>query len=208
MRKQPRQRRSRQRVEALIDAAAEEIETRGLLETTTNHIAERADVSIGSLYQYFDDKDDLITALLRRLSAEIATATDATLAASMDADLRQVVRKLLNAALAAMDERPGLYLELTRNWHSLGALTVVESLETRLMDACRRYLMHHHRAFAVADLPAALFVVVNGTLFTVMRYLSLSNPGFERRELVDNLSAMIAGYASSTWTRQGELEQR
>lgn len=201
MRKQPRQARSRQRVDALIDATAEEIATRGLLETTTNHIAERAGVSIGSLYQYFEGKDDLVATLLRRLSEEIATAADATLAASMDADVRNVVRDLLNTALAAMDERPNLYLELTRNWHTPGALTVVESLETHLMDTCRRYLMHHHDELAVDNLPAVLFVVINGTLFTVMRYLSLPDPGFDRRELVDTLSGMIAGYANSAWVR-------
>lgn len=201
MRKQPRQARSRQRVEALIDAAADEIAERGLLETTTNHIAERAGVSVGSLYQYFEDKEDVVAALLRRLSEEIAAAADATLAASMDADVREVVRNLLHTALAAMDRQPGLYLELTRNWHTLGTLTVVESLEAHLMEACRRYLLHHHEELAVSHLPAVLFVVINGTLFTVMRYLSLPTPGFDRDELVETLSEMIAGYAANTRAR-------
>lgn len=199
MRKQPRQARSRERVEALIDATAVEIAERGLLETTTNHIAERAGVSVGSLYQYFEDKDDLLAALLRRLSDEIAAAADTTLEATMDANVREVVRSLLATALAAMDERPGLYLELTRNWHTLSTLTVVESLEGHLMDACRRYLLRHHHELAVTNLPAVLFVVINGTLFTVMRYLSLPDPGFGRSEMVDTLSDMIAGYARSAW---------
>lgn len=201
MRKLPRQARSKQRVDALIDATAGEIAARGLPETTTNHIAERADVSIGSLYQYFEDKDDLVAALLRRLSEEIAAAADTTLAASMDRDVRNVVRDLLDTALAAMDDRPGLYLELSRNWHTLGTLTVVESLETHLTDACRRYLIHHHDELAIDNLPPVLFVVINGTLFTVMRYLSLPDPGFDRGELVDTLSEMIAGYADSAWSR-------
>lgn len=201
MRKQPRQTRSKARVEALIDATAEEIASRGLAETTTNHIAERAGVSIGSLYQYFEDKDDLVAALLRRLSGEIASAVDATLAANMDADVRTVVRSLLETALTAMDGRSGLYLELTRNWHLLRTLTVVEALETHMVDACRRYLLHHHERLAVANLPAVLFVVINGTLFTVMRYLSLPNPGFGRQQLVDSLSDMIAGYAANALAR-------
>lgn len=201
MRKQPHQTRSRQRVNALIDATATEIAERGLLETTTNHIAERAGVSVGSLYQYFENKGDLVAMLLRRLSAEIAAAADATLDASMEDDVHEVVRNLLNTALAAMDERPGLYLELTRNWHTLGTLTVVEALETHLMDACRRYLLHHHEALVVDNVPATLFVVINGTLFTVMRYLSLPDPGFDRSQLVESLSDMVAGYTSSTRTR-------
>ena len=201
MRKQPRQVRARQRVDAMIDAAAQEIAERGLVETTTNHIAKRAGVSIGSLYQYFEDKDDLVTMLVRRLSAEIAAAAQATLAASIDADVRTVVRELLRTALEMVDERPALYLELTRNWQMQGTLTVIESLETHLVDAWGRYLLHHPDELAVTNLPATLFVVINSTLFTIMRYLSLSDPDFERHELIDALGNMIAGYASSAWGR-------
>lgn len=201
MRKQPRQARARQRVDALIDAAAQEIADRGLLETTTNHIAARAGVSIGSLYQYFEDKNDLVTMLVRRLSSEIAEAAQATLATSIAADVHTVVRQLLGTALNMVDERPALYLELARNWQMQGTLTVIESLETHLMDAWGRYLLHHHDELAVTNLPAALFVVINSTLFTIMRYLSLPDPGFNRNELIDALSDMIASYARSAWGR-------
>lgn len=152
MRKQPHQARARQRVDALIDAAAQEIADRGLLETTTNHIAARAGVSIGSLYQYFEDKNDLVTMLVRRLSSEIAEAAQATLATSIAADVHTVVRQLLGTALNMVDERPALYLELTRNWQMQGTLTVIESLETHLMDAWGRYLLHHHDELAVTNL--------------------------------------------------------
>lgn len=201
MRKRPRQARARRRVDALIDATAEEIAARGLAETTTNHIAERAGVSIGSLYQYFENKDDLVAALLRRLSGEMAAALDATLATHLDDDVRAVVRHLLESALAAMDDRSGLYLELTRNWHLLRTLTVVEALEAHMVDACRRYVLHHHERLAVGNLTAVLFVVINSTLFTVMRYLSMPEPGFDRRELVATLSDMIAGYADTALAR-------
>lgn len=203
MRKQPRQARARHRVDAMIHALAQEIADRGLVETTTNHVAERAGVSIGSLYQYFEDKDDLVTTLVQRLSAEIAEAAQATLAASIDADIHTVVRALLNTALALVDERPALYLELTRNWQMQGTLTVIESLETHLTDAWGRYLLHHPEELTVTNLPATLFVVINSTLFTIMRYLSLTDPGFDRNALIDALSEMIAGYAESAWGQSG-----
>lgn len=52
-RKQPRQQRSRATWEAILDGAAQVFGQLGYAGTTTNKVAERAGVSIGSLYQYF-----------------------------------------------------------------------------------------------------------------------------------------------------------
>lgn len=62
-RKHPRQRRSAETVTRILDAAARIFDERGYRATTTNHVAEAAGVSIGSLYQYFPNKDALLVAL-------------------------------------------------------------------------------------------------------------------------------------------------
>lgn len=62
-RKQPRQARSRDTVAAILRAAAQVFAARGYAAATTNHIAARAGVSIGSLYEYFPSKDALLVAL-------------------------------------------------------------------------------------------------------------------------------------------------
>ena len=63
-RKRPRQERSRSTVDVLLRAAAQVFAARGYAATTTNHIAARAGVSIGSLYEYFPSKDALLVALM------------------------------------------------------------------------------------------------------------------------------------------------
>jgi AcrR family transcriptional regulator len=83
-RKQPRQARSRETVHAILRAAAQVFAAQGYAGATTNHIAARAGVSIGSLYEYFPSKDALLVALtddhvvegaaiLTRVWAEIET---------------------------------------------------------------------------------------------------------------------------------------
>jgi len=69
MKKVPTQGRSRQTVDALIEATARTIAERGWPATTTNHIAARAGVSVGSLYQYFRNKDALLLGLAYELEA-------------------------------------------------------------------------------------------------------------------------------------------
>jgi AcrR family transcriptional regulator len=65
-RRTPRQARSRATFEAIVEAAAQILERRGADALTTNHVAERAGVSIGTLYQYFSDKRALLLAAARR----------------------------------------------------------------------------------------------------------------------------------------------
>ena len=65
-RKQPRQQRSAALVSAVLDAAVQVLTREGAARFTTARVAERAGVSIGSLYQYFPDKDAVMLALLAR----------------------------------------------------------------------------------------------------------------------------------------------
>jgi transposase len=61
-RRTPTQRRSRERVERILDVAAELITEYGVAGLSTRAIATRADVPVASLYQYFADKEEIVLA--------------------------------------------------------------------------------------------------------------------------------------------------
>lgn len=86
-RKRPVQARSRETVAAILEAAAHVFERRGYGGFTTNHVASRAGVSIGSIYQYFPHKDALLAALVERDVQEAKTALLAALARAREAEL-------------------------------------------------------------------------------------------------------------------------
>ena len=73
-RKKPRQSRSKVTVDALLQATTHILLKDGVEALTTNHVAEVAGVSIGSLYQYFPNKASLIAALIEQhVDHEVST---------------------------------------------------------------------------------------------------------------------------------------
>lgn len=76
MRRQPVQARSTARVQRMLEAAAQLINEVGYEELTTSLIAERAKVSIGSLYQFFPDKRAIVQELYRRHMTEFLARVD------------------------------------------------------------------------------------------------------------------------------------
>lgn len=107
MRKAPRQARSRVTVEAILVAGARILSDEGWAGFTTNKVAERAGVSIGSLYQYFPDKLSLVDAIRRRhLEDCIAVMRNIRAGAASPAEF---ATKLVNAMTAAHSLYPGLH---------------------------------------------------------------------------------------------------
>ncbi|WP_405871844.1 MULTISPECIES: TetR/AcrR family transcriptional regulator [unclassified Streptomyces] len=110
-RKRPRQQRSKETYDAILEAAAQLFERDGRAKATTNHIAERAGVSIGSLYQYFPDKDALLYALGERHMLRLAAGLSATLSRlrRIAPPLPQIVSALVRAVAEVHVTEPGLH---------------------------------------------------------------------------------------------------
>ena len=97
----PRQARAEETVSAILEGAAQVLEAGGLAGFTTNAVAERAGVSIGTLYQYFSDKRALLRALAEReiqlTIAGVAKALRGEGEAPLEERVRAVVRAIVHA---------------------------------------------------------------------------------------------------------------
>lgn len=99
-RKKPIQRRSLATVECVLEAATRILEEQGLAGLNTNSVAQRAGISIGSLYQYFPSKEAITAALILRSHEHIVTAMRELLATTQGLPARAAIDALLTMLLA------------------------------------------------------------------------------------------------------------
>lgn len=198
MRKMPKQKRSREMVERLLDATAATLSERGLEDTTTNHIAEKASVSIGSLYQYFPDKEALLEALMGRISEDIANTfrDHATKLGYVEFDLKTVSNYLILYGINAIRNDP-LALEIMKSWNGLPLEKLLDPLEKFFLSMAQPYFLRHYQDYPIQHLEGKLYVLINSTLFTVVRFLqSEPNNSISEKKLAHILSDMIVALLS------------
>ena len=116
-RKFPRQERSKVMVEAILEAAAEVFAELGYARTTTNKIAERAGVSVGSLYQYFPNKDALVASIYKEHQIKIHLVARNALKRLGDHSitLEEVLRLYLNELNEVHEANPTVIKALGRD---------------------------------------------------------------------------------------------
>jgi AcrR family transcriptional regulator len=107
LRRVPQQDRGQRRVDLILDAAAEVIAEVGVDGATTNAIAARAHTSVGSLYQFFPNKDAIVQALAVRYTTAFEQLKDRVMALEVaDLPLHEMMRGIVEPIAAYCDANP------------------------------------------------------------------------------------------------------
>ena len=177
-RKTPSQERARATVEAILEAAAYILVKDGWGKFTTNSVAERAGVNIGSLYQYFPNKDSIV-AELQRGHIEKGRAAYPEMIAELRSqpNLRAALKILIDGAIAEHRINPKLHKvfaeELPRSSRRVHG-DKDKDLKTRLAKVLEPYPIQ------VPDLDIALF------LFRVIGHAAIHEAASEWPDLLEN----------------------
>jgi AcrR family transcriptional regulator len=204
-RKPPVQKRSKATVDEILAAAAQVFEARGYAAGTTNRIAERAGVSIGTLYQYFPSKDAIAVALLERHIAD----TDHRLhewAGHMAAerhDLRAALHDYVTGMLEMHSGRPRLQHILIEE------TPLPERVHQALLEAERRAakavagLLRAYPEIRRTHLEQAGFLVVQTVESLTHRFAAHPDERvISRASFIDELVTMLEAYVSRSESRR------
>jgi AcrR family transcriptional regulator len=154
-RRRPRQHRSRATVESIVTAAERVIAREGTRCATTNRIAEVAGVSVGSLYQYFPNKEALVEMLRDRSGDDFAAGVQARIDASGSASLRDRVRDFIDILIGWHRKTLALHNALAAHGEGFH-----EMIETRWLPFVIGHLEAHRDELRPANLALAARIAV------------------------------------------------
>jgi AcrR family transcriptional regulator len=149
-RKAPVQRRSQTTVQAILEAAARVLARQSLPGFNTNRVAEVAGVGIGTLYQYFPNKEALIGALIEREQTALAGAVQQAVNDSAGKSLRASVAALVRVAIEHQFGQPLFAAALDHEERRLPLQRVLHASEQSIANSVMTLLSRHARELRVA----------------------------------------------------------
>ena len=191
-RKAPRQARSAATVDAILEASAHILREGGLGALNTNAVAERAGASIGSLYQYFPNKDAILTELIRRKRQIMLDAIRAAARETEGKPFARAIDRLVAAGIAHQLDDPDVsraleYAEVTLPLHQ-----ETEELKIAIVSEVAAVFTRH----GIADAATAARDVValtRGMIDTAGLY-GENDPS----SLTERVTRAVTGYLRST----------
>ena len=194
MRKLPRQARSRETVERILAAGRAVLAQDGYDAFSTNRVADAADVSPGSLYQYFPDKTAILDVIVDRYWEDVAERVVASLSDRIGVPGPAMVRGVVDALLAALEADPALLGLIDEELPRRRFRERRHSLERRVAELLVASLvtggLPREKAARVA------WVIVQTMAGLTVRWV-VDQPDIAREEIVGELVALVLGYLES-----------
>ena len=197
-RKRPKQARSRITVEAIVEASAQVLERDGYDALTTASVAERAGVSIGSLYQYFPDKAAVVGALVEGRLGEEVTVMRAALREAVGLPLAEATDRVVGAFVGLFAREPGQTAALIEASTQVAWAPVLQDLLDQLVAAVSSHL--RSRTEGGDGVEAAAHVAVFAVFGVVMRAMLVRPDLLRDGTVLREAQALVRGYLSARGT--------
>jgi AcrR family transcriptional regulator len=192
-RRKPTQERSVMTTESILEATAQILPKLGFEAASTNRIAEAAGVSIGSLYQYFSNRDAIINSLIEREVERHFQVTSTKLMDLKNAPPPELVEGILEVVLTLFEDRRDLRAMLFQRIGRFSAVTRMEQVENRFTALLAEVLATRKSETRIQDEKLSAFVLTHSVMGVVRANLT---PGrrFEKAKLKAELGRLLLGY--------------
>lgn len=188
--KSPTQERSRQTVATILEACAQLMVQESFYEITTDKIAKEAGVSIGSLYQFFGNKESVVLALIKKIHSEDKLIISERVKTIGTLPVEQRVRGIVELMMEVMTSKPELRQK-------------IQSIQNYLVDA--QYLSEVNSYYvalfkqelpqlAGRDMDKVAYILVN-LCFGLLSTIGMEKPQFTQdKGLVEEIMTLVSKY--------------
>ena len=199
-RKTPLQARSTVTVEAISEATIQVLLSHGDERLTTTRVAERAGVSVGTLYQYYPNKQSLLFAVLEHHMNNVAARVEAACEGACHKPLAEMIKDVVEAFVDAKMERADVSVALYRVSADVGGPTLIRRISQRSRKAVDAML----QTVPDAQLPPDKFAidVMLAAMAGAMRSLLETGPSSSTvRKWRDQLVLLCQSYMGAAANR-------
>ena len=175
-------------------ASARVLVKRGFDGFTTNEVATAAGVSIGSLYQYFPNKEALVAALIERHVEDMNAAILSELTRVARLPMARAVRAVIELTIRAHAIEPELHRVLTEQVPRVGRLAKLRDLDAISHRMVAGILAARQAELAIRDPETAAFVIVAAIESIAHRAALFSPERLRDPRLVDEACALVTRY--------------
>ena len=196
MPRKPQQSRAKATVDAILEAGFQAVASHGT-QATTRQIAETAGISIGSLYEYFSNKEAIFAAMHERFIQDVVLLIQDTTPTIMHLPPDQGTRTLLTHFGALLQRDDGRYLKVARKLVDSDSLLYLDPIRQMLMQLVTAFIMNKPEYGAIKDLPTMAYIMVNTGIYMMLHHLSDPKPPISFEQLCDGLAGIVRRYITS-----------
>jgi len=193
----PRQARAGETVSLILEATAQILEAGGLPAFTTNAVAERAGVSIGTLYQYFADKNAILLALARQQMTIGLASIGRALQGESDPSVEGRVRAMVQAMINAFGGRHRARKAVTQAILAQGLGLEMMDPIVAFVSAARTKTGPGPRPLIAALSPEQVFVLSRALMATIRHAVMEEQPFLRSRAFEDEIVRLVVAYLSA-----------
>lgn len=192
-RKQPAQRRSAFTVEAILEACIQVLIAEGKEGLTTTKVAERAGVSVGTLYQYFTDKNSLLAAVMCNHLNEVAEKVEQACQLNSGQPATLAVKAIVGAFFSAKMSQAEVSRALYLIAPELEGEAEVVKLSLKMQSVIKS-LLETIPDIQLEDIEATTFLLTTSLLGPVQTLLAYNAPAQFIDQIEDQAARMLTRY--------------
>jgi AcrR family transcriptional regulator len=206
-RKQPVQGRSGATVAALFEASIQVMLAVGYRKMTTTRIAERAGVSVGTLYQYFPNRQALITSVIERYLEQISLSVQRDCQALDGGSLDEIASGLVDALISAKWRHIDVARAMQEPLVDVGGVLLVREATKKGVRLVSALLANCRDAEFERTEALGLFILTACSSLLQTAIAGSAGP-IDVNELRANMYAMVRGYLKETGRPKSVAHQR
>lgn len=181
-------------MDAIFQATVRILPQFGSQNVTTKKIAEVAGISIGSLYQYFPNKESVLAAVMDA-SADIINATlNSRFSKLEDKSLDEAIQYVVDTALEVFLAHPTTTSEVFKPVNELGRLPAIMGFRRVSVTQLAKELNRRYPQLSMKECERITFINVNSLMGVVFTMLYDETQTWTREELAQELGTMIRAY--------------